>query len=148
MKKLSLLGATGSIGVNVLNIVRKFPSRFTIVGLAAGRNVELLSQQVEEFKPEIVSVIDEEHGERLASMLPSSWDGNLVSGVEGNTRVAAHPDATMTITAVVGAAGLLPTLAAIKAGKNIGLAENYNPRSQCCKQRPPCYSERLLNSQT
>jgi len=122
MKKLSLLGATGSIGVNVLNIVRKFPSRYTIVGLAAGRNVELLSQQVEEFKPGIVSVIDEEHGERLAAMLPSSWDGNLVYGVEGNTRVAAHADATMTITAVVGAAGLLPTLAAIRAGKDIGLA--------------------------
>jgi len=122
MKKLSLLGATGSIGVNVLNIVRQFPERYKIVALAAGRNVELLCRQVEEFDPEIVSLIDEEHAEKLAALLPRSWSGEIVHGPAGNSQVASCPEAAMTISAVVGAAGLMPTLAAIEAGKDIGLA--------------------------
>jgi 1-deoxy-D-xylulose-5-phosphate reductoisomerase len=122
MKKLSLLGATGSIGVNVLNIVRQFPDRYEITGLAAGRNIDLLCRQVEEFKPEIVSVIDEEHADKLAALLPDSWSGEIVYGTAGNIEVATRPTTTMTISAVVGAAGLLPTLAAVEAGKAIGLA--------------------------
>lgn len=122
MKRLSLLGATGSIGVNVLNIVRQFPDRYGVEGLAAGRNIELLSRQVEEFEPGVVSVIDEEHADKLAALLPDSWKGEVVYGTAGNIKVAACPDAAMTISAVVGAAGLLPTLAAVEAGKNIGLA--------------------------
>lgn len=122
MKKLSLLGATGSIGVNVLNIVRQFPDRYEITGLAAGRNVELLCRQVEEFKPQIVSLIDEEHADKLAALLPDSWSGEIVYGTAGNIEVATCPDTAMTISAVVGAAGLLPTLAAVEAGKAIGLA--------------------------
>lgn len=122
MKLLSLLGATGSIGVNVLNIVRQFPDRYGIEGLAAGRNVELLSRQVEEFEPAVVSVIDQEHADKLAATLPDSWKGEIVYGTAGNIKVAACPDVAMTISAVVGAAGLLPTLAAVEAGKDIGLA--------------------------
>lgn len=122
MKRLSLLGATGSIGVNVLNIVRQFPDRYGVEGLAAGRNIELLSRQVEEFEPGVVSVIDEEHADKLAALLPDSWKGEVVYGTAGNIKVAACPDAAMTISAVVGAAGLLPTLAAVETGKNIGLA--------------------------
>lgn len=122
MKKLSLLGATGSIGVNVLNIVRQFPDRYKIAGLAAGRNVDLLCRQVEEFKPGIVSVIDEEHAGKLAALLPDSWSGEIVYGAAGTIEVATCPDTTMTISAMVGAAGLLPTLAAVEAGKAIGLA--------------------------
>ena len=122
MKKISLLGATGSIGVNVLNIVRQFPDRYKIVGLAAGRNIELLSRQISEFRPRVVSVIDEEHAEKLVSLLPGSWEGEIVWGTEGNILVAACPEVTMTVSAMVGAAGLLPTLAAVEAGKNIGLA--------------------------
>ena len=122
MKKLSLLGATGSIGVNVLNIVRQFPDRYKIAGLAAGRNIQLLCGQVEEFKPEIVSVIDEEQADKLAALLPDSWIGEIVYGTAGNIEVATRQGTTMTISAVVGAAGLLPTLAAVEAGKAIGLA--------------------------
>lgn len=122
MKRLSLLGATGSIGVNVLNIVRQFPDRYGVEGLAAGRNIELLSRQVEEFEPGVVSVIDEEHADKLAALLPDSWKGEVVYGTAGNIKVAVCPDTAMTISAVVGAAGLLPTLAAVEAGKNIGLA--------------------------
>ncbi len=122
MKKISLLGATGSIGVNVLNIVRQFPDRYKILGLAAGRNIELLSRQIAEFTPQVVSVIDEEHAEKLAPMLPGSWEGEIVWGTAGNIEVATCPEASMTVSAMVGAAGLLPTLAAVEAGKNIGLA--------------------------
>lgn len=122
MKNLSLLGSTGSIGVNVLNVVRQFPDRFRICGLAAGRNTQLLANQVLEFKPEQISVIDEFHRDELCRLLPGEFHDLAVCGPEGNTLVAALDSVDMTICAVVGAAGLLPTIAAIEAGKDIGLA--------------------------
>lgn len=122
MKTLSLLGATGSIGKNVLNVVRAFPDRFRIAGLAAGNNITELVAQVLEFQPERISVANEETAARLAELLPAMYRQNIFWGEEGNIQVATVPAAQMIITAVVGAAGLLPTLAAIKAGKNIGLA--------------------------
>ncbi len=122
MKTLSLLGSTGSIGVNVLNIIRQFPERYTVSGLAAGRNISLLKDQVLEFCPELVSVIDEEHAELLAKELPDDYRDRIVYGDEGNCQVASLDKTEMTVSAVVGAAGLLPTIAAIDAGKNIGLA--------------------------
>lgn len=122
MKKLALLGSTGSIGINVLNIVRQFPERFQIGALAAGRNVKLLSDQILEFNPELVSVIDEEHRAALVDLLPAGYHERILFGTEGNVAVAAAAEAEMTICAVVGAAGLLPTIAAIEAGKDIGLA--------------------------
>jgi 1-deoxy-D-xylulose-5-phosphate reductoisomerase len=122
MKKIALLGSTGSIGENVLNVVREFPEQFCIVGLAAGRNVELLSRQAKEFEPDLISVIDEEHAETLSTFLPKSWHDRIVWGNEGNMLVGAMDGANFTVSAIVGAAGLLPTLAAIKAGKDIGLA--------------------------
>ncbi len=122
MKNLSLLGSTGSIGINVLNIVRQFPDRFQILGLAAGRNVKLLSDQVLEFKPKLISVLNEDYAEQLAALLPSEFADKIVWGTEGNVEVAALNGVDMTICAVVGAAGLLPTIGAIEAGKDIGLA--------------------------
>jgi 1-deoxy-D-xylulose-5-phosphate reductoisomerase len=122
MKNLSVLGSTGSIGINVLNIVRQFPDRFQILGLSAGRNVKLLSDQILEFKPKLISVIDEGHAEQLLTMLPSEFADRIVWGNEGNIAVAALDGVEMTICAVVGAAGLLPTIGAIEAGKDIGLA--------------------------
>ncbi len=122
MKKIALLGSTGSIGVNVLNIVRDFPDRFRIVGLAAGRNLDILGQQVLEFEPELVSVFDEEHAEALCRFLPKEWHERIIWGNDGNERVGALATADFTVSAIVGAAGLLPTLAAIRAGKDIGLA--------------------------
>ena len=122
MKNLSLLGSTGSIGINVLNIVRQFPERFQILGLAAGRNVQLLSDQVLEFKPKMISVLDEAHADELSALLPGEFRERIVWGVEGNVEVAALDEVAMTICAVVGAAGLLPTIGAIEAGKDIGLA--------------------------
>jgi len=122
MKVLSLLGSTGSIGCAVLAVVRQFPERYAIAGLAAGRNVELISRQVREFSPELISVLDEEHASLLKDLLPVSYHNRIVWGTEGNIRVASLKPAAMTVSAIVGAAGLLPTLAAIEAGKDIALA--------------------------
>jgi len=122
MKYLALLGSTGSIGKGVLDVVRKFPSQYAIAGLAAGRNVDLLSQQALEFSPELLSVLDEEHVDQLKALLPESYHGRIVWGTKGNIQVASLDSAAMTVSAIVGAAGLLPTLAAIEAGKDIGLA--------------------------
>ncbi|BHH84261.1 1-deoxy-D-xylulose-5-phosphate reductoisomerase [Desulforhopalus sp. 52FAK] len=122
MKGISLLGSTGSIGVNVLEVVRQYPDRFRIVGLAAGTNVELLANQVLEFEPEIISVLDEKRASELTAILPDNYSARIYHGVSGNELVAAIDGADITMSAIVGAAGLLPTLAAIRAGKDIGLA--------------------------
>lgn len=122
MKNIALLGSTGSIGVNVLNVVRQFPEKYSIVSLAAGRNVELLANQCIEFKPELISVFDEEHAARLKELLPQQFHNAICYGVEGNKLVASVESAHITVSAIVGAAGLLPTLEAIYAGKDIGLA--------------------------
>ncbi|MBC8207662.1 MAG: 1-deoxy-D-xylulose-5-phosphate reductoisomerase [Desulfobulbaceae bacterium] len=122
MKQLSLLGSTGSIGRNVLDVVRRFPDQFSVAALAAGRNVELLAEQVVEFKPDLISVMDESSVEDLQARLPREYRQRIVWGSQGNQEVAAMGGADMTISAIVGAAGLLPTLAAIEAGKDIGLA--------------------------
>lgn len=122
MKNIALLGSTGSIGTNVLAVVKQFPERYKIVGLAAGRNIELLCQQALECEPEFISVIDEAHAKKLASLLPSHYADKIVWGVEGNKKVATIRSVDITVSAIVGAAGLIPTLAAIEAGKDIGLA--------------------------
>lgn len=122
MKLISLLGSTGSIGTNVLEVVRQFPGRYRIVALSAGTNVGRLAEQALEFSPELISVNDETLVLELQSLLPKNYHDRIVAGTEGNKLVAAYPDAHITMSAIVGAAGLLPTLAAIEAGKDIGLA--------------------------
>ena len=93
IKKISLLGSTGSIGCNVLKIVRQFPGRFQVVGLAAGSNITLLRDQIEAFNPEIVSVADESLARELGRMLGREWRGKITSGRQGNIEVAAHQQA-------------------------------------------------------
>jgi 1-deoxy-D-xylulose-5-phosphate reductoisomerase len=122
MKALALLGSTGSIGQNVLAVVRQFPDQFRIVGLSAGRNIELLAAQVQEFEPEFVSVGDPALVAALAARLPATYRDRIVSDTEGNCKIATLPSATMVVSAVVGSVGLLPALAAIRAGKDLGLA--------------------------
>jgi 1-deoxy-D-xylulose-5-phosphate reductoisomerase len=122
MRCISLLGSTGSIGVNVLDVVRQFPERYKVVAMAAGTNVQRLAEQVKEFNPELISVCDEARARALRALLPLSFHDRIVHGSEGNILVAAFPSADFTFSAIVGAAGLLPTLAAIEAGKDIGLA--------------------------
>ena len=122
MKFLALLGSTGSIGVNVLAVVRQFPERYKVVAMSAGTNVQRLAEQIREFRPELVSVCDERRAKELAGLLSEDHRATIVFGQEGNNLVAAFPTAQTTVSAMVGAAGLLPTLAAIAAGKDIGLA--------------------------
>lgn len=122
MKILSLLGSTGSIGKNVLAVVRMFPDRFRIVGLSVGKNIKELAAQVLEFEPECISVADESSVAPLADMLPAKYRQKIFWGSHGNRKVAIVDAAEMVVSAVVGAVGLLPTLDAIAVGKDIGLA--------------------------
>ncbi len=121
LKKISILGSTGSIGQSTLSVVEKFPERFTVVALAAGNNVELFEQQVRRFRPSIVSVLSERSAADLKKRC-SDLSVRIFSGVEGMIQVAAADEADITVSAIVGTAGLVPTMAAIRAGKDIALA--------------------------
>jgi 1-deoxy-D-xylulose-5-phosphate reductoisomerase len=121
MKKLAVLGSTGSIGVTTLSLVERFPDRFRVVALAAGKNLEKLTEQVRLFQPELVSIADEADAKNLRAHLPE-FHGEILCGAEGLLAVATHPAAEMVMAALVGAAGLPPTLAAVRAGKTVALA--------------------------
>ncbi|HET98367.1 MAG TPA: 1-deoxy-D-xylulose-5-phosphate reductoisomerase [Desulfurivibrio alkaliphilus] len=121
-KNISLLGSTGSIGCNVLEVVRHYPGRFRVVGMAAGNNIKLLRDQIEAFHPLLVSVADESLVGDLIQSLPRGWGERVLVGRSGNEEVARLPEADLVVSAIVGAAGLTPTMAAIEAGKDIALA--------------------------
>jgi 1-deoxy-D-xylulose-5-phosphate reductoisomerase len=122
VKKIAILGSTGSIGVNALDVVSKNPQQLEVVALAAGRNLEVLKGQIERFRPKTVSVLDKEHAERLKAMFGTASLPEILWGEEGARSVASAPGADMVLSAIVGAAGLVPTLEAIEAGKDIALA--------------------------
>ncbi|MCD6486893.1 MAG: 1-deoxy-D-xylulose-5-phosphate reductoisomerase [Syntrophobacterales bacterium] len=122
MKNISILGSTGSIGVNTLDVIARNPSRFKVVALAAGRNLSLLKRQIDEFKPGIVCVIDDERADQLREMLEHCAAPGIVSGDSGYMEVASWEKTDMVVSAISGAAGLLPTISAIDAGKDIALA--------------------------
>ncbi|OGV98925.1 MAG: 1-deoxy-D-xylulose-5-phosphate reductoisomerase [Nitrospinae bacterium RIFCSPLOWO2_02_FULL_39_110] len=121
MKKISILGSTGSIGVNTLDVISRYPDKFQVVGLAGGGNEKLLLKQIRKFKPKIAALFNKEGGDRLREKLKNK-NVSIVSGIDGIIEVATVPDADMVISAIVGAAGLIPTLSAIKANKDIALA--------------------------
>jgi 1-deoxy-D-xylulose-5-phosphate reductoisomerase len=121
MRRLSVLGSTGSIGINTLRIVSQFPERFEVVSLSAGLNTQLLKQQILQFRPKIVSVLNRELSDVLRRELPNV-SVEIVHGVEGLIQVATHPEVDQVVSAIVGAVGLIPTLSAIKTGKTIALA--------------------------
>ena len=122
MKNLSILGSTGSIGCNTLKIAEMFPDRFNVRVLAAKDNISLLAEQIERFCPEVAVVFDEAAAVKLKSMLPAGTGVEILFGENGYKAAAAHDSVDLVIVAVVGAAGLMPTLSAITAGKNIALA--------------------------
>ncbi len=121
MKRISILGSTGSIGVNALDVVRRLRERFEVVGLAAGRNVDLLREQALEFLPKIVSVADPQALSELRSDLEPAGI-RVLCGEEGLLEIATHPEVDIVLSALVGAQGFLPTLKAISAGKDVALA--------------------------
>lgn len=120
MKKISVIGSTGSIGTQTLDVLKQHPGQFSVEGLAAGRNTELFLDQVRTFKPKKASVADKAAADSLRPLLPSGVE--LFYGEEGLIEVAAGTDADTVVTAIVGSAGLPSTLAAIDAGKHIALA--------------------------
>lgn len=120
---LTLLGATGSIGISTLNVVSRHRDKYEIVALTANRNIELLVEQCKTWQPKYAVLADHDLAESLRTTLTSKGiDTEVLSGTEGLQYVAALPEAHYVMAAIVGAAGLLPTLAAAKAGKRVLLA--------------------------
>jgi len=123
VKAITLLGSTGSIGTQTLDIVFEHPDKFRIVGLAAGRNVELFAAQIRQFRPQIAAI---SAAEKLPELKEAIKDLNpqpiLLAGEAGVIEVARYGDSQTVVTGIVGCAGLLPTIAAIEAGKDIALA--------------------------
>jgi 1-deoxy-D-xylulose-5-phosphate reductoisomerase len=122
LKRLSLLGSTGSIGCQVLKLVQQFEDQFCILGLSAGKNMPLLREQVLYFKPQVVSVASRKEAGVLSADGFPGFPLQVLWGDEGHEEVAALKDADIVVSAMVGAIGLRPTLAAIKAGKTVALA--------------------------
>jgi len=121
-KGIALLGCTGSVGQNTLKVVEKYPERFRIVAMAGGWNVEKMAEQVLQFRPLLVSMADKESMEALRQKVKGKIHLEFSQGTEGLFAVATHPEADMVVSALVGAVGLVPTLAAIRAQKDIALA--------------------------
>ncbi|HET7824869.1 MAG TPA: 1-deoxy-D-xylulose-5-phosphate reductoisomerase [Anaeromyxobacter sp.] len=120
MKKLAILGSTGSVGVQALDVVARFADRFEVVGLAAGKNAARLAEQARRFRPRLVSVADEAVARELRALVPAGTE--VLSGDSGPVAVASHPDVDFVLAAISGGAGLRSTAAAVEAGKAIGLA--------------------------
>lgn len=122
MKNLSVLGSTGSIGCNVLEIVSMFPERFSVLSLTGGTNTDLLLSQIEKFKPELVSVLTRELADSLKNRLPKGSQTKVLFGDEGYINAATYPGVDMVVSSIVGSAGLIPTISAIEKGYDIALA--------------------------
>ena len=128
MKRLVILGSTGSIGTQSLDIAREYKDEFEIVALAAGHNHRLMEEQIREFKPRYAVMWDEEAAEALKSSVADT-DVKVLCGMDGLIEIASLPDYDILLTAVVGMIGIRPTIAGIKAGKTIALA---NKQAMVC----------------
>ena len=120
MKKIAILGSTGSIGTQTLEVVRANED-LTVTALAAGSNVELLDAQIREFRPSLVAIWSEEKAKELKERV-KDLDVEVAVGMEGLLGVAQQPEAEILGTAIVGMIGIRPTIAGMKAGKDIALA--------------------------
>jgi len=121
MKNITILGSTGSIGVSTLEIVATHPDRFRVVAMTAGKNLELFIRQIKQFAPRIAVVASHSDVPRLKELC-SNLDVTVLAGVEGLIAAATADETEMVVAAIVGAVGLVPTAAAIRAGKDIALA--------------------------
>ena len=124
MKRIAILGSTGSIGRSTLSVVESFPDRFQVVSVAAGRNVDLAFEQAKRWRPRVLSVALESQAENLKHRLKSAGITGIdvVHGASGTVTVATHPESDFVVSAIVGVAGLEATYEAVKAGKTVGLA--------------------------
>lgn len=121
MKNLSLIGSTGSIGTQTLDVVEANPDRYKVVALAARRSWQLLAEQARKFEPAVVATLDEEAAEQLAAALTDT-NIKVLAGMDGVVKAAAWAGTDLTVSSLVGMAGLLPTLAALEAGISVALA--------------------------
>src|SRR3954470_21392980 len=121
MKKIAILGSTGSIGRSTLSIVESYPDRFGVVSLAAGENVEAAADQAKRWQPKVISMATEKAAAELKQRL-GNQPMEIVHGSAGTVRVSTHPEADFVVSAIVGVAGLEATYEAVKAGKTLGLA--------------------------
>lgn len=119
-KRIAILGSTGSIGTQTLDVIAHHPKRFHVEALAAGYNIDLLLKQIEQFQPKLVSVATKALADQLSAVVPAHI--HVRHGMEGLIEVAASTEAELVVSALVGSQGLKPTIAAIEAGKHIGLA--------------------------
>ena len=124
MKRIAILGSTGSIGRSTLSVVGSYPDRFSVVSLAAGRNIEAAFEQAMRWKPQLISLAEGNDAQVLRAQLKSAGlaDIKVVDGSTGTVQVATHPDADFVVSAIVGVAGLEATYEAVRAGKSMGLA--------------------------
>ena len=124
MKRISILGSTGSIGRSTLSVVEAYPERFEVIALAAGRNIDAAFEQARRWKPQLLSVADESDTETLRTRLRKAGVAgvSIVCGSGGSVQVATHPEADFVVSAIVGVAGLEATYEAVRAGKTVGLA--------------------------
>lgn len=121
MRKIAILGSTGSIGTQTLEVVRNYSEDLQVTALAANSNITLLEKQIREFHPELVAVWKEENAAKLRTMV-ADLSVRIVSGMDGLLEVAVQPQSDILVTAIVGMIGIRPTIAAIRAGKDIALA--------------------------
>ncbi len=121
MKKISILGSTGSIGVNTLDVIASHPDKFEVWALAAGSNVDVLAEQIKKFNPQVVSLFDATKIPELLEKL-NGHKVELVAGEAGSVQVATLPEVDLVVSGMVGCAGLVPTYAAVQAGKTVALA--------------------------
>ena len=121
MKNVAIIGSTGSIGTQTLDVVREHKDDFTVSALACGKNVKLLAEQIREFHPALVSVGDEAAAAALKDLIPGETC-DLLTGMAGLIAVSTIPESDLLVTAVVGMLGIRPTIAAIQAKKDIALA--------------------------
>jgi len=119
MKRITILGSTGSIGRSTLDVISRNRSQFKVVALAAGRNIDLLEEQIRAFRPDIAAVADQQTAEELSRRVNGV---KILFGPDGVNQTAGHESADLVISAIVGSAGLVPTITAVRAGKDIGLA--------------------------
>jgi 1-deoxy-D-xylulose-5-phosphate reductoisomerase len=122
MKKISILGSTGFIGTNTLKIIAAFPERYKVVGLAAGSNVATLSEQIKMYKPEVVAVTSPALADKLKDLLSPHITLPILVDQAGMIEVATYYEADLVVSAMVGSVGLIPTMAAIRSGKRLALA--------------------------
>ncbi len=145
MKKLLIFGSTGSIGTNTLDIVAQFPETFQVVGLTAGSNSDKLERQIREFRPRIVSLASEPAAADLRKRC-RNLEVEILWGLEGAIAVATHPEGDLAVSGIVGAAGLIPTLSAIKAGKDVALAnkETLVMAGELIQKEAMCHGVKIL----